>query len=182
MEVGKSVCKKFLNGERLNYALITHDYPPALAILDHDTAGQGVTVNHRGVALVTIDSKAAEGTGLPSAASVHVSGATHNHNNSNHAKTSASAIPAAIASIIAALSDIVQRNPRKNHFNPKYVSAISIAAPIIHHMRTLVSFVLQFSHLDQSRLLTSAPTVVATNSVAPHSRANAGHRGCVSGR
>lgn len=35
---------------------------------------------------------------------------------------------------------------------------------------------------SKSRLLTSAPTVVATNSVAPHSRANAGHRGSFVGQ
>jgi hypothetical protein len=49
---------------------------------------------------------AARGRGIPLAALVHATGASRNHTNSNHAKTTASAIPAAIASIRANLSDI----------------------------------------------------------------------------
>lgn len=75
-------------------------------------------------------------------------------------------------------------NPRKNHLNPKYVSAISTAAApaIQHHMENSFAFSPRSKCSSKSRLLTSAPTVVATSSVVPHSRANAGHRALVVGQ
>lgn len=74
-------------------------------------------------------------------------------------------------------------NPLKNHRSPKYVSAIStIAAPAIQHMRTVSGFALPRNHSVKSRLPTSAPTVVATNSVAHSKLAKASDRAGVVGR
>ena len=72
-------------------------------------------------------------------------------------------------------------NPRKNHLAAKYIaiSAITAAPAIQHHIGNSFAFSPRSSRLAPSRLLTSAPTVVATSSVVPHSRANAGHRGYV---
>lgn len=72
-------------------------------------------------------------------------------------------------------------NPRKNHLAAKYIatSAMTAAPAIQHHMKNSFAFSPRSRCSSKSRLLTSAPTVVATNSVAPHSRANAGHRGSV---
>ena len=54
-------------------------------------------------------------------------------------------------------------NPRKNHLNPKYVSAISTTAPAIqHHIENSSAFSPRAKCSSKSRLLTSAPTVVAT--------------------
>lgn len=85
---------------------------------------------------------------------LYATGASRNHHNSIHAKAIASATPHPKASKNLALSDI------QNSFG--------FAPPRTRSLK--------------SRLQTSAPTVVASNSVAPHSRANAGHRGCVVGR
>jgi hypothetical protein len=65
----------------------------------------------------------------------------------------------------------------------KKYSAISTAmTPIAHHIGSSFAFVARSIHSLKSRLLTSASTVVATNFVVPHSRANAGHRGSFVGR
>lgn len=77
----------------------------------------------------------------------------------------------------------------RNQFGPIFIpahvvrkySASKIIAAVHFHMRTAFGFALPRNHSVKSRLLT-APTVVATNSVAPHSRANAGHRGSVVGQ
>lgn len=52
----------------------------------------------------------------------------------------------------------LHRNPRKNHLNPKYVSAISIAAPIHHHIQNLCAFVARCirSNLKSVRLAVAA--------------------------
>jgi len=65
-------------------------------------------LNRFRAAPMAFNSKALEGRGIPSRASVHaLSGALkRNHNNPNTAKTTASKIPTAIAAIIASLSDI----------------------------------------------------------------------------
>ena len=158
-----------------------HDCPPTAANHDHATLELAVSLIRRGVALVKSNSKAAEGRGIPSAALVHHGeGHRRNHINSNHAKTNASTIPAAIASIIAALSD-TQRSPRKNHLNPKYVSAISIAAPIHHHMRTAFGFVLQSSHSDSQSRRSAAATACAI-SLSTRRWPASSRRGCVSSR
>lgn len=92
------------------------------------------------------------------------------------------------------------RSPRKNHLAAKYIaiSAITAAPAIQHHIGNSFAFSPRSSRSTQRgchgkrdhrahRFHTvllhhdfhalTAPTVVATNSVVPHSRANAGHRG-----
>ncbi|WP_157170016.1 hypothetical protein [Afipia clevelandensis] len=128
---------------------------PKAATLDHFQNGIGGKEIRFRIAPLAFNSKAADGRGIPPAASVH-------HD-------------------VGQRRNLVQRNPRKNHLNPKYVSAISTAAApaIQHHIENSFSFSPRSKCSSKSRLLTSALTVVATNSVAPHSRANAGHRGSV---
>ncbi len=73
---------------------------------------------------------AASSRGKPLTALGIASGARCNHTNSNHAKTTASATPAAIASISAALSDIgtfSAISPRRNHSNSQSVRSAAAA-------------------------------------------------------
>lgn len=141
---------------QLRYAICHDACPqPKAASLDHfQIRTNGKQIRFRAAPLA-FNSKAADRRGIPSAASVHHSeGRRCNHHNSIHAKAIASATPHPRASRNLALSDI------QNSFG----------------------FAPRRTHSSKSRLQTSAPTVVASNSVAPHSRANAGHRGCVVGQ
>ena len=142
-----------------------------------------------------IEMNAASGRGIPSAASVHATGA--DRNSSSWAPNGVNASP--LARRRAKKCRALHFNPLKNHLNPKYVSAINmIAAPAAHHIgnsfasslrsncsarrgchdRSYFSAVRPWSvlHRNDGHSLT-APTVVATNSVARDSRANAGRRG-----
>lgn len=92
---------------------------------------------------------ATKGRGIPLAALVHATGASRNHHNSIHAKAIASATPHPKASKNLALSDI------QNSFG----------------------FAPRRTHSLKSRLQTSAPTVVASNSVARPSFADADREG-----
>ena len=62
-------------------------------------------------------------------------------------------------------------NPRKNHLAAKYIaiSAMTAAPAIQHDIGNSFGSVQRSKCSSKSRLLTSAPTVVATNSVA-HSK------------
>lgn len=159
---------------------------PKAATLDHFQNGtDGKEIRFR-IAPLAFNSKAADGRGIPPAASVH-------HD-------------------VGQRRNLIQRRPRKNHLNPKYVSAISTAvAPAIqHHMENSFAFSprairstqrgchgtsgvpdrvrVAGSYSDRFCISRSAlssltaPTVVATSSVVPHSRANAVYRGSVVGQ
>lgn len=89
---------------------------------------------------------------------------------------------AALASSVSGLRRYL--NPRKNQRNPKYVSAISIAAPIHHHIQNLCVFVARCIRSNPESVLTASPKAFAAILSTLHSlpRANAGHRGCVLSR
>ena len=77
-----------------------------------------------------------------------------------------------------AKANLIQRNPRRNQSAKKY-SAINptIAAPIIHHMRTAFGFALPRNHSNSSRLRSVVAATCASNSLARPTLAGADRAG-----